>query len=101
MQINSRVIYCISVTVESIGSFLIEFAFYEGQIRNLAPMPSAKVWGNSVRAPNPKWLISDMLEIISSTVWPTILHNAQYMIFRVIGVKEFISDVVLFDLIKF
>ena len=41
---NSWVIYCNSVTVESEGSFLSGFDFYEGLIRNLAPMSHAKMW---------------------------------------------------------
>jgi len=62
-------------------------------------MSFAKVWANSARAPNPKRPPSANLEMISATVWPTISHSI--MVFRVVGVKEFSSNVVLltiFDL---
>ena len=42
-------------------------------------MPFAKVWANSVRAQNSKWPPPAMLEIISSTVWPTILHSIWFL----------------------
>jgi len=43
---------------------------------NFSPMPLAKVWANSTRAPNPKWPPSAIMEIIYSTVLPTLLQAA-------------------------
>ena len=54
-ELYSRVILTTSVTVESKGWFLGGFVFFEGLIKILAPMPLAKVWADSVAAPNPRW----------------------------------------------
>src|SRR5690349_3731478 len=76
-----------------VGSFLSGFVIYEGFQKILAPVPLAKVWANSLRVPNPRWPLSTILKIIFAMVWPTILHSVRFL--GLIGVKEFIFDIVL------
>ena len=53
--------------------------------------PRETVCPNSVRAPNPKWPPSAIMEIILSVVWPTMLYSTWFPGLS----EEFIFDVVL------